>query len=66
MYTNVGRVILVGQSEQGVDELEERVVKKEVLRDINMTENLVELQKHMEGLNLRILDCQTEEIPMRL
>ena len=50
----------MGQPEQRAEEATERVVGREVLRDLDMTKTLVEIQQHIEGWNLGIMDCQIE------
>ena len=54
MYADVGRVRPVGQPEQRVEEPMERVVRREVLWDLDMTNTLAKLQQHIEGLTLGI------------
>ena len=66
MYADVGRVQLVVQPAQRANELVERAVRRETLQDLDMAETLAEIQQHIEGLTLGILDFQIEELPMRL
>ena len=56
----------MGQPKQGVDELAERAIEREVLHDLDMTETLAELQQHMEGLTLGIPNFRFKELPMRI
>ena len=44
----------------------ERVFGRVFLQDLDMAETLVELQQHIEGLTFGILDCQVEELTMRM
>jgi len=43
-----------------------RNVGRVVLQYLDLTETLTELQDHVEGLTLGILDIWIEELPMRL
>lgn len=46
--------------------LAQRPIGRVVLQDLDLAETLAELQDHIEGLTLGILDVWIEEFPMRL
>lgn len=44
----------------------EGVVRREVLRNLDIAETLAQLQDHVESLTLAISDLRIDELPMRL
>ena len=65
MYAYVGTVRPVGH-QQGVSGLARRNIGRAVLQDLDLAETLAELQDHVEGLTLGILNVRIKELPMRL
>jgi len=65
MHVDVGTVRPIGH-EQEAGQLVRRNVRRAVLQDLDLTKTLIELQDHIEGLTLGILDIRIEELPMRL
>ena len=62
MYLDVGIVQPVVCAHH-VGEPAERTVGREFLQDLDLAETLAELQQHVEGLTLGILDARIKELP---
>ena len=65
MHADVGTILPMGH-QQVVGAPTGRNIGRAVLQDLDLVKTLAELQDHIEGLTLGILEVWIEQSPMRL